>query len=369
VTVQVTQSPDALYTEHRVTLPPNSLAENAQVTLATPSNGQGVGSSVRIDIGEATPADGVLQFLAPFTLTMGYRDRDFAARSLGQVEDQMRIVELIQVSPGVFQYLPLPGAQQIDTANNLVSVTIPPSGFLGFGSASSSQASPSFATQGVGNSGFSGTFATLPVETVDENRIWITASGAAAAAGLLAAGPDAELVPGPMGVYLNHRIVFPGWEIDPTPDASSLQVTIRTPTLLERQGGVGPTQDFPAQSGAVFTIEVEDFSGNPAAFTDPVTMEIEYIARPQNSTTDCVDFDSVVGSELQMRGCASYQSGPPDYALIGSSFAQSVDPVNDLVTVNAYTPLTTASGVAQFGAVIDPSIPAFTAAGGWEVYR
>lgn len=365
-TVGVTADPvNAVYTQHAVSLGPGAVGEAARITLSTPASGEGIGSAVRIVIDEATAGDGQIQFLGDITLTMQYREQDFAAGSLGQREDQMRIAELVQSAPGSFEFQPLPGAQIVDTINNLITVTIPPSGISGFEPLSPRR-------RGVGPGGLAGTFATLPVETVDENRIWMIPSGLGSDGfGLLGADPPAQLVPGPNGVYLRHRLTFPGYVIDPVPDPSSIQAIIRTPTLGERSGP-GPEQAFPAQSGAVFTVEMRDYYDNPITFTDPVDLEIQYIPRPETTTTDVVDFDGNPGTEYQMRACFSQQAGPPDFALIGPSFSQSTDVANDLVTVTAYTPLiapSNSTGTAQFGAVVDLSAPPVTASAGWELYR
>lgn len=363
-TVSVTNSADALYTGHSVTLPPGATPEDASVTLEPPVIELGLASATAIRIEEAATGDGLLSFTAPFTLTLEYRDADFASRALGQREDFMRVCELIQTGPASYEYRPVVGSHQIDPANNRVTVTIAPS--------TGGDEPPGPSRRAVVPSGFVGTYASLPIETVDERSMWMRqATGGDPGPGRRGgSGPPAILIPGPNGQYLNHLISIPGWEEDLSPTASSLQITIRSALLVERTG-VGSEQYFPDQSFAIFTVEVEDFGGNPVAFTDPVDVQVQFIPSSNPDATDVVDFGSSVGYEPQMRLVRSHDTNPPDFAFVASPeyTAQSADPDTDLVSVTGLDNFVDSDGVTVYGVVVDPSAPAATAVWSWEMYR
>jgi FG-GAP repeat protein len=350
--VGVTNSPDAVYTQHEITIPSTALSESALVSLSTPDDGQHLGSAVRIEITEAVANDGLLSIGDDLTLTMEYREDDRLLERGAIPEHFMRIVEIIEINPGVYQMLPLPGEQTIDSVNNLITVTIPGAGGAG--------GSLAIGRNGVTGGGLVGTFATLPVETVDERSTWMhPETGGAGGPAVLSipARNLANLDPESEGTYLEHRVTFPGWETVTVPDSNSVQVTIRTTGLFERSTTL-PNQSFPTQSGSVFTIEVLDDTLSPVSFTDDVDIRVQFFERASSSTTDVVDFSSAIGNKYQMRVVTSAGS-PVDFDYLSSSFSQAVNGSTDTVTVSDFSPLTGSNGITHFGVVVDTStVPA-----------
>lgn len=352
--VAVPADPDANYAGHSVSFPPGSLAADAVVELRQmpdPPGDFGLGSAVWFSVSQ------------PFTLarlTLGYREEELPP---WVSEGQMRIVRLPSDPDG--QYQILPGDHVVDPVNNTVSVNL----HWPVGESAAEVGS-------VETNGYSGGFAGLPIETVDERNVGMRPEGGKASpvgevkVGLAPSwGKRAEvtLTPGPESIYLKHKLVFHDF-VTSTP--GSVVVTIRTATLAERTYTVPiiGSQYFPDQSDAIFTIETTDASQNPVSFTSPVDITVEFkTSNNPKGYSDVIDFDENPGDWSQMRIVRSVQDPTtyvPNFVFVGGN--QWVDRQQSTVTVYGFTQLTDNQGKATYGAVVDTSV---SRAGHWLLYR
>jgi hypothetical protein len=276
-------------------------------------------------------------FDPPATLTVQYDPTGLSSES-GESEKFLRIVQLVDMGGEIVPF-PLEGTMFIDTVNKTISTEITSLDPTGMAAASESHPR--------GPSGPVGVFATLPVNPVEERSIFIAPGGAAGAS---AQSPGAiSLSSGDGSVYPNHLISFPGFVQTSGSDPNRIQISVRSSTLFDRVSLGGGTS-FPEQSGAIFTVETKNASGQPVAFTSPVDITVQFIERPAANETDAVDFNSIAGDPNQMRMVQDVLAGiGADFEFIGGSVNGSV------VTRSGHTPLTDASGAGTFGAVIDPN--------------
>ncbi|NUP90546.1 MAG: FG-GAP repeat protein [Candidatus Sumerlaeia bacterium] len=334
---------DFQYTRHRFDLPPGALNPGVTATyqfqaLSTGVASQGQTSGVRIlsDMPE-------IIFNTPGLLTVEYLDDDIDVTG-GQVEGLLRLVAVETASGFPFQrglapspVLPLGQASQ----GNTLGATL-----------------PSFLTQ----FGFEpGTFATIPVNPVEERSLFLApGSGEPASlellAPLLAAGPT--LAPGSGSAYVRHLLEFPGRTQVAAGTPGATQIRIRTATLFERthpapQAGANL---FPGQSAAVFVVNTL-VDGLPVAYAAPVNVDVQYISRADMALTDVVDFAGNPGDPSQMRLVRSrvdFLLGP-DFQFVAG--AQAHDAALGVVAADGVTGLTDANGTAVWGAVVNPAIP------------
>jgi hypothetical protein len=347
---------DTRYARHQMAFPAGSLASDTFVLfhqVTDPPGDFGLGSAVWM---------GVSQPFTQVRLTLGFRDDDVPA---GMRKEQMRIVYMAEITPGVWELRRLPGEQIVDTMNNTISVTIqspqpfsPPVGFEWY------------------YGGVSGQFAAMLNETVDERKQGMepTAGGtprfAPARIGLSPSpGKQAimSLTPGPFSLYTKHQLVFHDYA---TSTPGSVVVTLRSATPAER-GYVVPairSQYFPDNSDAIFTIETTDASQTAVALTSPVDITVEYkLSGNPHGATDAVDFNGVPGPYPRLRIVRSVQSGVshvPNFVSINGD--QSVNADESVVQTWGYTNLTDSQGKATYGAVIGTPLLGATR---WNLYR
>jgi len=333
--VSVVNSPNAAYKQHRLTVPANALATTTTFTLRPPQNNLGVIGAVQIQ--SSNPA---VTFATPATVRVEYREGDID-RERGKLEWEMKVHQLVRDAQG-FKYLPVPGAQTLNTAARRVSVGIPnlnPCGSL---------------------PGTIGVFAGLPIETVDEQRINIAPTGAGVSKG---AAP--VLKAGSRGAHTLHQIEFPNFVTTSANDPKRRIVTLRTATLAERWS-LGGGCSFPTQSGAVFTVAVTNASGQPVQFTSPVVVTVQFKSRPDPAQTDVVRFDGRLAMAANMRLVRDTLAGEAvDFAFLTAP-GQAVNSSQGTLTVSNFVGLTGTDGCGTFGAV---AMPGFTPARSWQLYR
>jgi hypothetical protein len=181
-----------------------------------------------------------------------------------------------------------------------------------------------------------GTYATLPLDTVDERTVTLAASNGdpsdpSFGPQTSGAGAEAVLTPGPEGTYTLHRIVFPGYE----EALEGVSVTIREANLFERYG-------FPQQSGAIFTLEAEGDD-----FTLPVALDVEFRTDPTDG--DVVTLEGDPGDVTKMRLLRRLDIGAPLEFVTG--IEQGVS--SPTVWTFGATPLTQ-QGLGVYGVVVNP---------------
>ena len=363
-TVNLIQSNDNAYSKHKLYIPPNALSQNMNFSITNPSypsNDVGLPTGVRFIASNPKPQgiqNETLNFLKPATLTVEYNP-DMVNTQYGYMEKYVRIFELKEPTPGLYQWILVPGYQSVNFYNSTVSVQI--------NSLSEWQVGTEHCS--VPTNGTGGTYGTLPVVLVDENSVSIKTGGSSPNPPKLtfveASGPT--LQPGITGAYTLHIIEFPGYVQCEPSDPLGITVKIRQATLLERVGFQSGYTYFPNQSGAVFTVETKDYSGSFVAFSSPINMTVQYLVDPSPDRTDVIDFNNVRGEENQMRICKSTTANPPNYSFVGGT--QTVDRITHKVSINNLSDLTDADGVCMYGAVVDKNIQPSFVANNWELFE
>ena len=330
-------NPAARFPLHRLEIPPNSLGANANFTItpvAASVAAQGFPNAVTFST-DATPVGDL--FAIPATLTLQY-DALAENSELGRLRGSVDLVQL-HTTLGVVTATPITTTLTIDAQRHTVCIPIRNLNPLNLSLDEGS-------LQGAGG-GTVGTFATLPVNPVEERTINIAPETGGAAGG---PSSPATLSSGGAGLYTGHQIEFPGYVETSAGDPNRTVVTMRSSTLFDRVS-LGGGQSFPVQSGAIFTVNTRNAGGNPVAFADPVNVTVEFMSRAEPTETDIVQFDGTTGSASQMR--AVQDTDPAldvNFALVGGM--QS----GNSVVLNGLTPLTSATGVITFGAVVDPNV-------------
>jgi hypothetical protein len=336
--LQLPEGEDYAFTRHLLDIPGNAMALGANFSMGPPAAANlpaGFANAVRIST-DATELTNL--FNPPATLTLEY---DPAAFNNGQGQFEhlgARIVQILDLGSGP-EGIIIPGPFTVDTDANTVSALIPNLDPTGLGTTS----------VGRNQDGASvGTFATLPVNPVEERSIFLTPGGTGDPE---PAQATVALSSGAGSAYTLHSIEFPGYVETTQSDPTHIEVSIRMPTLFERVSTTGG-QSFPTQSAALFVIETTDASDNAVAFTSAVNLTVEFVERTKDNETDTVDFDSVRGHVSQMRIVHDSTDGVGvNFALVGGTRAGST------VTLSGHTPLTGTSGSGSLGAVIDTSAP------------
>jgi FG-GAP repeat protein len=329
-TVAVTDSPDAAYTEHEIVIPSGALPTPGNIAFLPPGESGGQINTVQILVN-----GGNVSFATPATLTLEYRESDIDVE-MGQSEDHMRIHQLVELSPSVFTWLPVPGEQTRDDEANTVSVEI-------------SNLNP------VGTSGEVGTFATLPVNPITEatmpiNPVEEGATGPRARLELLAT-VNPILRPDPKSIYTGHAIEFPGYTETAPDDPNRIDVTIREATLWDRTA-TGGRVSFPLENAAVFVIAACDAADNPIEFTDPVNITVEF--QHSGERSDVFDFTNAPRDPAQMRLVHNELAGIAMVNFVHcSGVTQSVITTADggAVVAEGVGGLTGSTGFGMWGAV------------------
>lgn len=341
------------FTRHRLSVPPGSLLGPTNLEFRGLPAGIAMGgwpTAVRIWSDATNPEN---LFTIPAQLTVQYRREDIDTTA-GQIEGLVRLfrltsLKLIPLNADPGRHLERDGLiyERMETASdpnpdeNTVTVDI----------------------SGLGEGSDIGTFATIPVNPVDERTLYLGQSDRGTTRVTFAVSPT--LAPDSTSGYTLHEIEFPGYVETTASDPERIEVKIRTATIFERTTGVPPAHAnmFPTQSGALFVIETKNASGAYIAFTDPVNITTQFFDRDTPSLTDVIGFDGTVGDPLQMRIVRSIVNTTtgPNFQFIAN--AQTLNPGDGTVSVIGVTPLTDANGKGQWGAVWDPTaeIPTITA--------
>ncbi|MCX8038185.1 MAG: hypothetical protein N3D11_14240, partial [Candidatus Sumerlaeia bacterium] len=334
-------SPDAAYTQHRLSVGPNALASTTTFSLLPPPRNLGAINAVRV---AANPP--LVTFLTPATLRLQYREGDID-RERGFLESEMKVHQLYEGALGAPTWRVLPGVHTLNAAARTVSANISTLSAPGI------SPSPAAETE-------TGVFAGLPIETVDERSATMKLGSGI--------GPNAGsvvLMPGPSGAYTLHKLEFPNYVTTSPGDPAAIHVTIRTATLAERYSYSGG-QSFPMQSGAIFVVTVRNAQYQPIPFTAPVHITVQFKNRTDPTQTDVVRFNGQVGQPAMMRlGCDQAPNEALDFRFINAA-GQVVNTAQGTVMVQNYAGLAGADGLGIFGAV---ALDASTPVANWELYR
>jgi hypothetical protein len=350
---------DFEFTRHRLVVPPGALSGPTQFSFQALSSSflnQEFTTGLRIATDAADPDN---MFSIPATLVMEYRhsDIDFEA---GQIEGLVLPFQITPTGVEPLAQTSSSGGVQTCSAGMAVALQAMDEGVTQDGE----ENTVSVELNGLNPSGGAspGTFATLPVNPVEERTIYLLADtgGASATATFVTTMAQVEplLAPDTGSGYLLHVIEFPGYQSVTSGTPNRIAVKIRQATIFERTSGSpqAGANMFPTQSGALFIIETWDGGSNPIAFTDPVNISVQYIDRTDSTLTDIVDFGSVVGSPYQMRIVRSRVDTVqgPDFQHVSDTQSNSVS--TGVVTAMGVTNLTDSDGQGAWGAVVNTSI-------------
>jgi VCBS repeat protein len=328
-----TDTGEFAFTRHALSFPAGAIAGSGthDMTMGPVSaeirNALALPSAVAITISPE-----VASFSSSATLTLQF-DPDAHDRREGYQDWRFEIVQIAEDSPGVFSVVTVPGTQEIHLVNDTVSVPI-------------DSLDPAGALPGV--------FATLPVEPINERSIHIGHSGGAGGGpATLDIGDPGIITPETYSEYQLHQINIPGWEVVAPGTPGSYRIDVRTPVIWERVTETG--QSFPYPSAAIFVIETRDDTGTPAAFPDPVDIQVQFIDRGHNPSTDVLDFNEQVGYPWQMRIVRDTQVGfGVDFQQLPGS--QTVNQSLGTVSATSVSGLTNSTGVGIWGVVVDPIV-------------
>jgi hypothetical protein len=336
-TVAVVNSPDAAYRRDQLSVPRYALATTTTFTLRPPVRNLGV-----IDALQVQSSNPNVSFAAPATIRLDYREGDID-RERGKIQSEMRIHQLVENPRGVFKYVPIPGAQILSMTARQVSVNV--RNLNPRGSLSADRV-----------------FAGLPIETVDERAINIAPAPGGSARG----AATAVLTAGTSGAYTLHKIVIPNYATTGGTDPNRWVVRMRTATLAERNS-VSGGRSFPTQSGAIFTVAVEDTSSRPVCFTSPVHLTVQFKNRPDPTQTDIVLLDGRPGANPANMRLVRHRWGREavDFTFTTAPL-QVVNVAQGTVTVSDYVGLTRSDGSGTFGVVVAEGA---TPAARWNLYR
>ncbi|MBN1475643.1 FG-GAP repeat protein, partial [Candidatus Sumerlaeota bacterium] len=350
---------DFEFTRHRLSIPAGALSGPTQFSFQALSASfleQEYTTGLRIATDAADPDN---LFGIPATLVLEYRDSDIDFEA-GQIEG---LVLPFQITPTGLEPLAATsssGGVQTCSVGAAAALQALDEGVTQDGE----ENTVSVELDGLNPAGGAspGTFATLPVNPVEERTIYLLpGSGAAAAtATFVTTMGDVEplLAPDTGSGYLLHSVEFPGYQSVSAATPNRIAVKIRQATIFERTSGSpqAGANMFPTQSGALFIIETFNSGGSPIAFTDPVNVSVQYIARTDPHLTDIVNFSSVVGNAYQMRIVRSRVDTVqgPDFQFISGT--QSNNSSTGVVTATGVTNLTDADGQSAWGAVVNTSV-------------
>ena len=364
-TVAVVPSADATYTRHELDVPAGALGAPMQFTLRPPERNLGVINAVQIE--SSNPA---ATFSAPARIWVEYREGDID-RERGQLEWEMKVHQLVERPLGVFRYVQVPGPQIVSPAPWPTGTQHSP--LIAHRSSVNTAHSELASTGGrvsvgitnlnpCGSLGGTTVFAGLPIETVDERTINIKSGGSPSP---VKAQGGAVLDVGTSGAYTLHRIEFPNFVTTNGADPQRLVVRIRTAEMAERESLWGGCS-FPSQSGAVFTVTVNDASSHTVQFTSPVNLTVQFKSRPDSTQTDVVHFEGQVADPQEMRlVCDRFAGQAVDFAFTTAPL-QTANVSQGTLAVNNFVGLTGSDGRGTFGTVASEFS---TRAARWRLYR
>ncbi|MBN1868382.1 right-handed parallel beta-helix repeat-containing protein [Candidatus Sumerlaeota bacterium] len=365
--VQVVVTPDAAYTAHRMTVPTGALGGDVIFTLRPPEENAGVIGAVQIESSLTTETS----FSQPVTLTLEYRDSD-VDREMGEVEASMKVQQIVEISPGVFDWRPLDGEHEVDLGQRTVSIEIYE--LDPYGPSPAPAPSPEWNPfhPAPWNGGPPIVMAVLPGSTIEPSTLNIKSSGSGGSPVSLKIrlsprnGTSPALAPGDDGDYVLHRIEFPGYVETATTDTERIAVTVSPVSLAQRYSEGGCS--FPSQSSAIFTVTTRDAFDSPVAFTDPVNVQVQYMDGTVNAYNDLWDFAGAEATKARMRVVHDKIDGTGvNFGFCGAS--HTFDTGAGTVEAWSVTNLTGASGVGVWGAVAIPYNPDELDAKDWFLYE
>jgi len=316
--IGVQNSTNAVYKQHKLYIPANSIASDYTFNLEFPETHLNNFSSVKLT---SSPLGVNFDSLNPATLTLEYLPESINYDA-GYINKSLRIFQIVESPLGTFNFVLVQGIQTIDTVNHTVSVNLTslnPNGSIN-----------------------NGTFGTIPIVLVDENSINIKQSS-----GKPMAVDNPILQPRQNGtcLYKKHKIEFLEFIYD-----TDFNVKIRQAELLERVG-------FPDQSGAIFTI-----TSSPTSFPlTAVNITVEYIPSTDPDQTDVVTLNGELGLESSMK---VVKRNPTTHNFEFLPGTHSVDTINHTVTINNVTDFLN-SGYGTFGTVAENTSSAI----GWDLFE
>jgi hypothetical protein len=205
----------------------------------------------------------------------------------------------------------------------------------------------------------------LPIETVDEKTIGLSK---------IPESGDVHRTAGPVltagfrGVYTKHSIAFPADYVT-VPVGTDIDVTMRQ-VVSETEKFNLPGQVFPWTSEALFVVETVQWSGTtsaPMAFTDPVTITVEFAPDPgpdRSMWNDVVTLEADTATTDRLKVVKDVIDGTGvDYQVIGGA----VNAAERTVVVLDYANLTGPSGSVAYGVAAPTEQESAT--GRWQLYR
>ena len=329
-TFELPDDPDAIYTRHRIYLPPGAIP-GSRIFAITPAD-LDLPYNTAVEIYADTAAELTLEFLP-----------DDVDTGSGYMLKYMRIARLVEVSPGVWapEWRNVPVT--VDLVNNTVTIQL--EDLYGAGGRG-----------GKTHYGIDGDVIILDArDLVEENSINVESGGGGGLKKFaMKDGSPAVLQPGTDCIYLNHKISISGYEIV---GSGGYELTIRQALSGERNG-------FPSQSGAVFVLESSPF------FPDSVSCDItaQYVPNNDPDLTDVVTLDGTAGSAGKLR-LARKNEGSGVFEFV-TGYSELILNDNFTLTTKGVTNLTGSSGTAIYGLAVDPAAQSLTtAASAWELYE
>ena len=268
-TLQILTDPNALFTRHKLYLPPGSVTVHKALywfSISAPDIDLPYLSAVRI---RAT---------SEAYITLEYSEDGIDTQG-GYLEKYMRLARMVESSPGVWtpdwKNAPVIIDFQNNTITGLLGDLFPPGGGNGKGT------SPLYGIDGeiiIGEAR----------KLVEENSVNMQIEGGGGWGGKSPMrASSACLSPGPDSIYVAHQLCVPGYVEIPS---GGYTLTIRQAVAAERSG-------FPDQSGAIFVIESSPDFPDSASFD----LRVQYVSDPDPDITDVVTLDSAPGPVGKLR--------------------------------------------------------------------
>jgi len=334
-TLQILDDPDALFTRHKLYLPPGSASIYKALywfSISAPDIDLPFLSAVKI---RAT---------SNAYITLEY-SQDGIDTEGGYLEKFMRLARLVEVAPGVWEPDWRNAPVTIDFVNNTVTALLGDLYAPGGGGAKG--AAPWYGIDGhiiIGDA----------VKLVEENSIDVDpASGGGLGGNTGFLSSSACLSPGPDCIYVEHQLCV----------SDFVEVLSGSYTLTIRQAVASERSGFPAQSGAIFVIESDpDFPDDASFF-----MRVQYVPDPDPEITDCVTLDGDAGPEGKMRLVKkNILSGQFEFVTDYDSVSFTG---NHTVTTMGLSDLTY-FGMGIYGLAVDPDAEnLITSARNWALYE
>jgi sugar lactone lactonase YvrE len=336
-TLQIPEDPDALFTKHKLYLPPGAVSSIYKdlywFSMEIPDIELSYLSSIKIQA--VSEAYVTLEYLADGVDLEG-----------GYLEKYIRIARLAEVSPGVWVPDWQAASFSLDLENHTITALL---GDLYSGSGGHKSGKVTVPSWGIGGD----IIISDARKLVDENSMNVDEdSGGGGKTPLMRSAPVC-LSPGPDCIYINHELCIPGYlEVS----SGGYNLTIRQAVASEREG-------FPDQSGAIFVLE-----SDPEFPSDvPFDLTIQYVPNPDPDLTDVVTLDGQPGSEGKLRMARKNPStGEFEFVPVYDSVSFNG---NHTVTTSGVTNLTS-GGVGVYGIAVNNSAESLIlCASNWQLYE